>query len=246
MKEKAALAIAALMLASLAMGITIGSTTVTAQAGVTVSVEPSYVKGGQAKILKVTVTNNTGTLADNVVIQVLKDGELQDWDLKGVAIIPKGEKVKVPSSALAVYIAPDNVFEFGSTLDKDNYRIPKTTELVVVGEPTYIFVENGGVVYLRTGENLRVIPREDLTSENGIPDNKIGPHVAAALPLEVEVRDSDLFEVLENIYGSWDGTKLSPVENALLKVLSKISSTLPRESRVKVLGDNEFEGNALE
>jgi hypothetical protein len=223
MKEKVAIAIAALMLAST---LVLGTSTVTVSAqGTSVSVTPTYT-GAKPLVLEVTVTNNTGTLADTVLIRILKDGTTQDWGLKGLAIIPKGENV-LPQAPC--YIARDNRFTLEENLEPENYYIPVDSRLKVVGKPTDVYIYRwSGYTRLASGENLLVSQQTPVTANENI---EIGENLAAAVPLPISV--SEKLAAADNIYAYWINISeniLAPVDNALLLALGNINTTIPSGS----------------
>jgi len=224
MKGFAALATAAMLVVST---ILLGINVVGAQ-GTTVSVSPAYT-GPKHVVFEVTVTNNTGQLADNVVIRILKDSTEQDWKLKGVAIIPKGENVKVRAADNTVYIAKDNIFKLAENVENTNYELPVDSRLKVVG-PTDIYTYRwGAYTRLAKNENLQVsVVDTAKTTENNIGKDE---NLGAAVPLSVPLPDN-LLAAADNIYAYWepDGT-LTPVDNAPLSVLTDVTTTISSGSR---------------
>jgi len=212
MKGFAALA----MVATLAVSL-LSFTNLGLAQGVSVSVEPAYTPGGVSKVLKVTLTNNTGSLANRVVIQVLKDGVIQSWNLTGVAKIPAGENVFPTDNE--VYIAPDNIIRLNENLEAGYYVIPTTTELLIGRVAGYrIYVEKLTTDLILGTENMRVSPRENVTALENIENCD---NLAALVPLLTALPTTDNWLVVaENIYAYWvnpDENLLAPVENAILK-----------------------------
>jgi len=221
MKGFAALATAAMLVVST---ILLGINVVGAQ-GTTVSVSPAYT-GPKSVVFEVTVTNNTGQPADNVVIRILKDSTEEDWGLKGVAIIPKGENVRVPTADNTVYIAKDNKFALAENLD--NYLLPVDSRLKVVGKPTDIYTYRwDAYTRLTKNENLQVSMQVPTRPNENIES---GENLGAAVPLPVSVPSTTSLRAADNIYAYWisfDDNTLAPVDNAPLSVLADLQTTIP-------------------
>ncbi|MEM2205326.1 MAG: hypothetical protein QW603_03645 [Candidatus Hadarchaeales archaeon] len=183
MKEKAALAIAALMLASLAMGITIGSTTtVSASHTATVTIDKTLLKGNQSVILTITVSNDGPSAISEVEVSLPSGFS----DPRALVKIPKNNVLQLEDNVVVLPLGTLVSLKNSETVDIDN-----TTELIREKD-TWVWVLIGGE-NVQLAENARVRSKE-LNSVDLEKDDNIAP----AKDTEVTLSDNEL-RVVEDI-----------------------------------------------
>ncbi|MEM3012940.1 MAG: hypothetical protein QW084_06220, partial [Candidatus Hadarchaeales archaeon] len=140
MKEKAALAIAALMLVSLAMGITIGTTTtVTGAHTPSVSVDKTKVVGGYSGVFTITVTNASGST------HAIKQVELTLGSWTGgdpLKKVPKDNIVWLASDNLVILPAGTVVevmLDNSDDLENSRFIIPENTDVIIPKYENFYF-----------------------------------------------------------------------------------------------------------
>ncbi|MEM2866471.1 MAG: hypothetical protein QW098_04960, partial [Candidatus Hadarchaeales archaeon] len=220
MKEKAALAIAALMLVSLAMGITIGTTTtVTGAHTPSVSVDKTKVVGGYSGVFTITVTNASGsTHAIKEVQLTLPSGWSGGNPLKKV---PKDNVVLLVGDNLVVLPAGTVLEVFAE--NKDNIIIPENTDVIIPKYENFYF----GIQRYQLLENAIMEPTNDRKTDNfetmkgiaGCVDNE--ENFKLAKPLTVTLWQDNRLRLLQDTLVILDSDNIVILpENLLAQVVA--------------------------
>jgi len=243
MKEKAAIAIAVLMLASLAAGLSV-STTVSAEHTPSVSVDKTVVRGPSSGVFTFTVVNASGSDAIKEVQitlpsgwtggdplkKLLKDNEVQAAD--NTVVLPAGTIIEV---------------ELDNTNENSYFVIPENTDVIIPVDNRFYY---GGYIYTLR-ESAIMEPRQNTNTENMqvlipnyLADNE--ENLKVPMALKVVLTDNRL-KLAQDTLVIWSGgnTVILP-ENVLFKVVGKPENTLENENlalateiKVKVT-DNRF------
>ncbi len=247
MRAAAIMLIAAMLISPIAMVLSISTTT--AQADVSMTVEPNLVKGGaRREVFTLSVTNNTSSVITKVVLQIKKDDTVQSWDLKGVAVIPAGENLHLADDN-KVYVAPDNELTLLAEVDNQKIYIVSGTELWIPGGATIYLERQEKSVTLNADENIKVtVPGTD--NSVGLSENQenlaVGTKIAPAVLIPFYLDDDNKVQTKENVYIYWydrDDNLAVLIENTYLKVTAQNDNALyvsAGENKIKLLGDNEF------
>ncbi|TDA30183.1 MAG: hypothetical protein DSO04_06345 [Hadesarchaea archaeon] len=230
MKEKAAIAIAALMLASLAAGLSV-STTVSAAHTPSVSVDKTVVKGGENRVFTFTVTNASGSDAIKSVQITLPSGS--DW--KGgypLKKLLKDNQVEVADNKVVLPAGTILEVELDNTTENSYFVIPENTDVIIPVENRFYY--QGYIYTLR--DNAIMEPRQPTNTENMqnlinstyMADNKENLKVPVALP--VVLTDNRLRLVQDTLVIWESGNTVILPENTLLKVVSNPENTLENEN----------------
>ncbi|MEM2619459.1 MAG: hypothetical protein QW356_08315, partial [Candidatus Hadarchaeales archaeon] len=236
MKEKAALAIAALMLTSLAMGITIGSTTtVSAEHTPSVSVDRIKVPGGYSGVFTFTVMNASGSARAIKEVQLtLPSGWSGGNPLKKV---PKDNVVLLVDDNVVVLPAGTVLEVFAE--NADNIIIPENTDVIIPKDENFYL---GGTRY-QLSENAIMEPINDMKTDNfetmtqeGYVDNE--ENFKLAKPLTVTLWQDNRLRLLQDtlVILDKDNIVILP-ENLLAQVVANTNENARKNLDVMPIGE---------
>ncbi len=216
MKQKLAIAFAALMIASMAS--VISTSTVSATHTQSATIDATLLVPSTEKVLTITVTNNGPDAIENVRI-----------------VLPTGFTTP---AATAVVLADDNEVTLGG-LDNENVVIPAGTKLVLTGNTTITLPENMEVIR-KADENIRVENAAGTAGENRtLVDNvhirkPVNTKVTGLVANDnvtlddaqtVWLQENDVVVVTEAIVLRKTGGNLQLVDDATVKVHDDVNVT---------------------
>jgi len=244
MKEKAAIAIAALMLASLAAGLSV-STTVSAAHTPSVSVDKTVVKGPYSGVFTFTVVNASGSDAIKEVQITLPSGWTGGYPLKKLL---KDNTVLLDNDNLV--ILPAGTIVEVELENSDNLIIFENTDVIIPALENFLFSGTGYTLV----ENAIMEPTSNDNTENIENLQKLGywadnkENLKVSQPLTVTLWQDNRLRLLQDTLAILSsGNVVILPENLLAQVVadnnenSRSNENLATTAEIKVkVKDNHF------